>query len=126
VTINYTTVPTATSSSSVAAGVTAVWVGRMRELQGGLLVASLTQLLIGASGLASVLLRYIGPLTVAPTITLVALPLFNVAAGFADKNWWIAFLYVQLSSLLTLQLFDTRWLIVMVIIIVAYLARAVA
>ena len=98
----------------------------MRELQGGLLVASLTQLLIGASGLASVLLRYIGPLTVAPTITLVALPLFNVAAGFADKNWWIAFLYVQLSSLLTLQLFDTRWLIVMVIIIVAYLARAVA
>jgi len=71
-------------------------VGRMHELQGGLLVASLAQMLIGVSGLASVLLRYIGPLTIAPVITLVALPLFNVAASFCDKNWWIAFLYVAL------------------------------
>jgi len=75
----------------------------MHELQGGLLVASLAQMLIGASGLASVLLRYIGPLTVAPVITLVALPLFNVAAAFCEKNWWIAFLYV--APTLSLPLF---------------------
>ena len=68
----------------------------MREIQGGLLVASLAQMIIGATGLASVLLRYIGPLTMAPVITLVAVPLFNVAAGFCEKNWWIAFLYVTL------------------------------
>jgi len=72
----------------------------MRELQGGLLVASLLQMLIGATGLASVLLRYIGPLTMAPVITLVAVPLFNVAAIYCEKNWWIAFLYVALCSLL--------------------------
>jgi len=67
----------------------------MREIQGGLLAASLVQMVIGATGLASVLLRYIGPLTMAPVITLVAVPLFNVAAGFCEKNWWIALLYVQ-------------------------------
>jgi len=84
------------SSSDVSerGDVDAVWRWRMRELQGGLLAASLAQMLIGATGLASVLLRYIGPLTMAPVITLVALPLFNVAAGYCAKNWWIAFLYV--------------------------------
>lgn len=64
----------------------------MREIQGGLLIASLAQIVIGATGLASVLLQYIGPLTIAPVITLVAVPLFNVAAAYCEKNWWIAFL----------------------------------
>jgi len=73
----------------------------MREIQGGLLVASLLQIVIGATGLASVLLRYIGPLTMAPVIALVAVPLFNVAAGYCEKNWWIAFLYVTVFSLLS-------------------------
>jgi len=72
----------------------------MREIQGGLLVASLLQMVIGATGLASVLLRYIGPLTMAPVITLVAVPLFDVAASYCEKNWWIAFLYVTLCNLL--------------------------
>jgi len=72
--------------------VDAVWRRRMSELHGGLLVASLAQMVIGATGLANVLLRYIGPLTMAPVITLVAVPLFNVAAGYCAKNWWIAFL----------------------------------
>jgi len=81
-----------TSEHSGSDEAAAVWMSRMRELQGGLLVASLVQMLIGATGMASVLLRYIGPLTVAPVITLVALPLFNVAAGYCAKNWWIAFL----------------------------------
>ena len=79
----------------------AVWRTRMREIQGGLLVASLVQMVIGATGVASVLLRYIGPLTMAPVITLVAVPLFNVAAGYCARNWWIAFLYVALSSALS-------------------------
>ena len=81
-------------TTTPAPGGDALWKVRMREVQGGLLVASLAQMLIGATGLASVLLRYIGPLTVAPVITMVALPLFNVAAGFCARNWWIAFLYV--------------------------------
>jgi len=79
-------------STPLSAAGEAMWQRRMREVQGGLLVAALAQMLIGATGLASVLLRYIGPLTVAPVITLVAVPLFDVAAGFCDKNWWITFL----------------------------------
>ena len=87
---NYSGDDDVTSPSSE--GEEAEWRLRMRELQGGLLAASLVQMVIGATGLASVLLRYIGPLTIAPVITLVALPLFNVAAGYCSKNWWIAFL----------------------------------
>jgi len=68
----------------------------MRQIQGGLLIASVAEVVIGATGLASVLLRYIGPLTIAPVITLVAVPLFNVAAFYCEQNWWIAFLYVAL------------------------------
>jgi len=82
----------------------AVWKARMREVQGGLLVASVAQMVIGATGLASVLMRYIGPLTVSPVITLVAVPLFNVAAGYCAKNWWIAFLCVHTLATLSLPL----------------------
>jgi len=42
------------------------------------------------SGLIGILLRYIGPLAIAPTIALVGLALFDAAAFFAGKNWYIA------------------------------------
>ena len=44
------------------------------------MVSSLFQMLVGFTGIVGFLLRFIGPLTIAPTITLVGLALFNVAA----------------------------------------------
>ena len=47
------------------------------------MVSSLFQMLVGFAGIVGFLLRFIGPLTIAPTITLVGLALFNVAAEHA-------------------------------------------
>ncbi|KAK7499327.1 hypothetical protein BaRGS_00009302 [Batillaria attramentaria] len=67
-----------------------VWTSRMREIQGAIMAASLFQICLGFSGLMSVLLRYIGPLVVAPTVCLVGLALFDAAAQKASEQWWIA------------------------------------
>ena len=47
------------------------------------MISSLFQIVIGFTGLVGFLLRFIGPLTIAPTITLVGVALFKVAAGNA-------------------------------------------
>ena len=49
------------------------------------MIAGLFQLVIGFSGVMGLLLRFIGPLTVIPTITLVALPLFETAYQYAGE-----------------------------------------
>ena len=51
------------------------------------MVAAMFQILIGFTGLVGFLLRFIGPLTIAPTITLVGLSLFQASADFSGiKN----------------------------------------
>lgn len=55
------------------------------QIQGAIMVAALFQILIGFSGLVGFLLRFIGPLTIAPTVTLVGLSLFQAAADFSGK-----------------------------------------
>ncbi|XP_054845212.1 solute carrier family 23 member 1-like [Eublepharis macularius] len=67
-----------------------VWQKRMRELQGAIMVASCFQIFVGFSGLIGFLMRFIGPLTIAPTISLVALPLFESAGDEAGAHWGIA------------------------------------
>ena len=60
------------------------------QIQGAVIVASLFEAVVGMSGLIGLLMRYIGPMTIAPIVTLVGLSLFDAAARFADKNWYIA------------------------------------
>jgi nucleobase transporter 1/2 len=67
-----------------------VWTLRMREIQGAIIVASLFEIILGSSGLIGLTLKFIGPLSIAPTITLVGMSLFRASAGFAAKNWYIA------------------------------------
>ena len=47
------------------------------------MVAALFQIFIGFTGLVGFLLRFIGPLTIAPTVTLVGFALFQAAADFS-------------------------------------------
>ena len=49
------------------------------------MISSLFQIVIGFTGLIGILLRFIGPLTIAPTIALVGVALFHVAAEHAGK-----------------------------------------
>ncbi|XP_070121978.1 solute carrier family 23 member 1-like isoform X9 [Equus przewalskii] len=80
------------------------WQKRIRELQGAIMVASCVQILVGFSGLIGFLMRFIGPLTIAPTISLVALPLFSSAGNNAGTHWGVAavtiFLIVLFSQYL--------------------------
>ncbi|KAL6033355.1 hypothetical protein STEG23_021055 [Scotinomys teguina] len=75
------------------------WQKRIRELQGAVMVASCVQMLVGFSGLIGFLMRYIGPLTIAPTISLVALPLFESAGNDAGIHWGISALTIFLIVL---------------------------
>uniref|UniRef100_A0A3Q2HR99 Solute carrier family 23 member 1-like n=1 Tax=Equus caballus TaxID=9796 RepID=A0A3Q2HR99_HORSE len=78
------------------------WQKRIRE--GAIMVASCVQILVGFSGLIGLLMRFIGPLTIAPTISLVALPLFSSAGNNAGTHWGVAavtiFLIVLFSQYL--------------------------
>ena len=49
------------------------------------MISALFQIVIGFTGLIGVLLRFIGPIAIAPTIALVGVALFNVAAEHAGK-----------------------------------------
>ncbi|XP_006815228.1 solute carrier family 23 member 1-like [Saccoglossus kowalevskii] len=73
-----------------------IWKIRMREIQGAIMVASIFQVVFGFSGLIGILMRFIGPLSIAPTITLVGLALIEPAALHASKHWGVAFMTMAL------------------------------
>lgn len=84
--------PLAENATSIErAELTDEWQSRMREIQGVIMVASCFQIFIGFSGILGLMLNYIGPLSIAPTITLVSLSLFGPAADFAGVHWGMAF-----------------------------------
>lgn len=66
------------------------WKNRIRLFQGCLMVGSLIQVVIGFSGLMELFLSFVGPLTIMPTITLIGLALFEVAADYSSSQWYIA------------------------------------
>ncbi|KAI0217841.1 Solute carrier family 23 member 2 [Lamellibrachia satsuma] len=72
------------------------WKLRIREIQGAIMVASIFQVVIGFTGAIGWMLKYIGPLAISPTISLAGLALFDVATGFASKQWWITLVTVVL------------------------------
>ena len=49
------------------------------------MVAAIVQIVIGFSGLMGFIIKFIGPLTIVPTIALVGLPLFETAYYYASK-----------------------------------------
>ncbi|XP_029351830.1 solute carrier family 23 member 1-like isoform X2 [Echeneis naucrates] len=67
-----------------------VWTTRLTALQGSIMVASVFQILLGFSGLIGFLMRFIGPLTIAPTIALIGLSLYDAAGAKAGTHWGIA------------------------------------
>ncbi|KAK7508507.1 hypothetical protein BaRGS_00000073 [Batillaria attramentaria] len=80
------------------------WMERMREIQGNLMLASLTQVVLGSTGLLGFLLRFIGPLTITPTIALIGLSLTGVVTRLAHVHWPVAFLTIALVVVFALLL----------------------
>ncbi|XP_026324801.1 solute carrier family 23 member 2 isoform X5 [Hyposmocoma kahamanoa] len=67
-----------------------VWTSRMCELSGAIAVSALFQLFLGYFGVVGSVLRFVTPLTIVPTVSLVGLTLFDHAAEAAAQQWGIA------------------------------------
>ena len=69
---------------------------RMQHVQGAILLGALAEIAIGATGLVGRLLRFVGPITIAPTIALIGLALFKFGAPTAGQDWWMGGLTIVL------------------------------
>ncbi|XP_056140345.1 solute carrier family 23 member 1 [Lampris incognitus] len=83
-----------------------IWQPRMREVQGAIIVSSVVEVLIGLIGLPGLLLDYIGPLTVTPTISLIGLSVFTTAGDRAGSHWGLSALCILLIVVFSQYLRD--------------------
>ena len=60
------------------------------QLQGCLTMASLLEIFIGFIGGVGFLMRFIGPISIAPTIFLIGMSLAHVVSELCATQWWIA------------------------------------
>ena len=75
------------------------WEVRMQHVQGAIIAGAIFEIIIGASGLVGKILRFIGPITIAPTIALIGLSLFKFGAPTAGAHWPIGGLTIILIIL---------------------------
>nr|XP_039265264.1 solute carrier family 23 member 1-like [Styela clava] len=73
-----------------------LWLLRLHEIQGGIICASFLQLALGLTGAMGFLLRFIGPLTIAPTLVLLSYGIFETAQQMSSDQWGISLLVVAL------------------------------
>ncbi len=72
---------------------------KMQTVQGAIIIGALAEIVIGYTGLVGRLRRFIGPITIAPTIALIGLALFPFGAPEAGKHWGIGGLTILLIIL---------------------------
>ncbi|KAI0235559.1 Solute carrier family 23 member 2, partial [Lamellibrachia satsuma] len=84
------------------------WNARVAELSGGLILASLVQVFIGCTGIIGTLMRFIGPLTIIPTISLIGLSMVSAAANACQRSWIVSMCGVALMCLFSLRLHKVR------------------
>jgi nucleobase transporter 1/2 len=75
------------------------WQVRLQHIQGAVIAGSLFEIVIGYTGLVGRLLRFVGPVTIAPTIALIGLSLFKFGAPVAGTHWGIGGLTIVLIIL---------------------------
>ncbi|XP_050531173.1 solute carrier family 23 member 2 isoform X2 [Daktulosphaira vitifoliae] len=85
-----------------------LWQVRMRELSGAIAVSALFQVFIGYTGLIGKIVKYVTPLTIVPTVSLVGLSLFENAGASASKHWGISMGTIVLLTLFSQFLTNVR------------------
>ena len=63
------------------------------------MAASLVEVLLGGTGMIGVLIRFIGPISIAVTITTLGLSLVPLTIAFSSVYWPIAIAYVHFDFL---------------------------
>ncbi|XP_064208008.1 solute carrier family 23 member 1 [Anguilla rostrata] len=84
---------------SLPLNTTHIWHPRIREIQGAIIVSSVVEVFIGLVGVPGLLLNYIGPLTVTPTVSLIGLSVFQTAGDRAGSHWGLSMMCVFLIVL---------------------------
>lgn len=72
---------------------------KMQHIQGAVIIGSVVEIAIGYSGVVGRLTRFVGPITIAPTIALIGLSLYPFGAPEAGKHWGIGGLTIVLIIL---------------------------
>ncbi|KAK3087985.1 hypothetical protein FSP39_013082 [Pinctada imbricata] len=78
--------------------------GKLQELHGGLMIVGVIHALIGATGLIGLLLRFIGPVTIVPTILLLGVYFAEPVLGFAARSWPITLFTAAVAFILAFYL----------------------
>ncbi|KAK3102650.1 hypothetical protein FSP39_012854 [Pinctada imbricata] len=76
----------------------------LRQIQGTLMTVGALHALIGGTGLIGVLLRFIGPITVVPTILLLGIYVAEPTLDFVVINWPISLMTCAVSFILAFYL----------------------
>lgn len=84
------------------------WEVRLQHVQGAIIAGSAFEILIGYTGLVGRLLRFVGPITIAPTIALIGLALFKIGAPQAGEHWGIGGLTIVLIILFSQYMKNTH------------------
>lgn len=59
-------------------------------MQGTLIVVGIAHALVGITGTVGVLMKFVGPITIIPTILLIGLAIYQVFSKFAGMHWGIS------------------------------------
>ncbi len=84
------------------------WEVRMQHIQGAVIAGSLMEIVVGYTGLVGRVTRFIGPVTIGPTIALIGLSLFKFGAPVAGTHWGIGGLTIVLIILFSQYLRRTH------------------
>ncbi|XP_052831621.1 solute carrier family 23 member 2 [Octopus bimaculoides] len=77
---------------------------RIQMLQCSLIIVGLLQFLLGATGLVGIVFRYIGPVTITPTLLLIGFYIFKVIVKFSETHWGISMATSSMSVILSMYL----------------------
>ncbi|XP_048746226.2 solute carrier family 23 member 1-like [Ostrea edulis] len=95
------------NSTSEAIGITyfqAVVIPRFLQLSGTLILAGFLHMLVGVTGTVGIFLRFIGPITIIPTILLVGINVFTVTYMFCSTHWGVSISTASIAILLSMYL----------------------
>ncbi|XP_033745717.1 solute carrier family 23 member 1-like [Pecten maximus] len=77
---------------------------KLRGMMGSLMVIGCIHSMIGLTGLVGILLRFIGPITVVPTLLLLGLWMARMTAKFISIQWGVGIMTAAISIILSLVL----------------------
>lgn len=76
------------------------------QLQCSLIIVGFLQFLLGATGLVGIVFRYVGPVTITPTLLLIGFYLFKVIVKFSETHWGISLAWVRIFRFCSILLLN--------------------